>query len=94
MLITLLYKTLGLDSRVRIRAERKCEELRREMKSAANVPTKTEAHKKGVSTSDDSPSLKKFGITRDQFTLWQKLAAVPDDKFEQRLAERLMQCLQ
>jgi len=66
MLITLLYKTLGLNSRVRIRAERKCEELRREMKSAANVPTKREAHQKGVSTSDDSPCLKKFGIRRDQ----------------------------
>ena len=58
------------------------------------MPTKREAHQKGVSTSDDYPCLKSPASDATKFTLWQKLAAVPDDKFEQRPAERLMQRLQ
>jgi len=68
---------------IRLRAERKCGKL------TAELPT-AQGHRSDL-TSKGDPSklgaLKQAGISRDQATTWERLAAVPEEIFEQALAE-------
>ena len=68
---------------IRLRAERKCGELTAEMVRAPGYRSDL------TSVGDPSKlaALKQAGISRDQATQWQKLAAVPDEQFEADLAE-------
>jgi hypothetical protein len=38
-----------------------------------------------VSERHEEPTLRELGLTRDQFSQWQQLAAIPEDEFERRL---------
>lgn len=65
---------------IRLRAERKCGELLRERdKARGGRPSETPTAPGGVSPLSD------LGITHNQSSQWQKLAAVPPDLFEQQL---------
>ena len=73
---------------IRVRAERRCGELLAEMPKA--TPSGNNQHGK-VEVSEDSThpkTLSDLGITRDQSSQWQKLAAVPAPEFEAALAEQ------
>ena len=68
-----------LAPRSRVRAERRAGELLAEMpllNGARGIGKKVESH-------GTIPLLSDLGISRDQSSRWQKLAAVPEDKFEQ-----------
>lgn len=66
---------------IRLRAERRTGELLRDMEKApAGRPTKKS--KSGNPSSQEeafrkAPKLKELGITHNQSSLWQKLAAIP-----------------
>jgi hypothetical protein len=68
---------------IRLRAERKCGQMTAQLTTAPG-------HRSDL-TSEDAPSklaaLNRAGISRDQATSWERLAAVPEDVFEQALAE-------
>jgi hypothetical protein len=68
---------------IRHRAERRCGELSRELATA-------QGHRSDL-TSVDDPSklaaLKLAGISRDQATTWERLAAIPEADFEADMAD-------
>jgi protein gp37 len=71
---------------IKIRAERRTGELLKE--TAATGQRQTQARGGStVSTRLDTvpPTLKDLGITRDQSSDWQKLAALPEKEFERRV---------
>ena len=68
---------------IRLRAERKCGELTAEM-------VKAQGHRADLTSVDDpskSAALRRAGISRDQATTWERLAAIPDEQFEADLAD-------
>lgn len=67
---------------IRLRAERKCGELLRERDKAKGGQPYQSGH---VTGSGEPKPLDDLGITRNQSSQWQKLAAVPPDLFEQEL---------
>ena len=76
---------IQLATEIRVRAERKAGQM------LAQMPKATGAKGVGpiavvVNDRNHSPTLKDLGISKDQSSRWQKLAAVPDDKFEQAVA--------
>lgn len=78
---------------IRLRAERKVGQLLQTMAKAKERQTKADNLKKGSKSYDTTSgkvaapiSLKDLGISRDQSSRWQKLADVPQHKFEQALA--------
>lgn len=79
--------------RIRIRAERKCGELLQEMQDQGQRESRggSRGNQYGPPKSNvailPKKTLAQLGITNDQSALWQKLAKVPGDDFEQRLAE-------
>ena len=69
----------------RVRAERKCGELLRDMEMAKPSGNNQYADVE-VSTNTTHPkSLPEMGITRDQSSKWQQLANVPDKEFEEAI---------
>jgi hypothetical protein len=68
---------------IRLRAERKCGELLREREKA--TPRGSNQHKDVSRDATHPQPLADLGITRDQSSQWQKLAAVPPDLFEKEL---------
>ena len=64
---------------IRIRAERKVGQMLRDMDKNAGAAQPTR--------SSDTTTLEDMGISKDQSSKWQRLAAVPDDEFEQALAD-------
>ena len=69
---------------IRVRAERKCGELLAEQpKAKGGNPNLSNG-----TTGCDTPTLTSLGITRDQSSQWQKLAAVPHSQFEEAIAEQ------
>jgi len=64
----------------RVRAERKCGELLRDMESV-----KKGRPKKEMSNGTTFKTIEKMGITRDQSSKWQQLANVPDKEFEEAI---------
>lgn len=75
----------------RVRAERKCGELLRDMEKAKNRPGPGRG-KAGVSArpalTGTPKTLSDMGITKDQSSKWQKLAAVPEKEFEEAISHR------
>ena len=71
--------------RIRLRAERRAGELIAEMEKAkgAAVPG---IGKRGGTVSNGATPLAELGISRDQSSKWQKLAAVSEPEFEAALA--------
>jgi hypothetical protein len=69
---------------IRIRAERRAGEL---LKETAKNGTRRPKGKSHVASSDmrESPTLKAHHISRDQSSDWQKLADIPQKRFEQEL---------
>ena len=67
---------------IRVRAERKCGELLREMPKAKGGNPNLSSASTGCST------LSEIGITRDQSSTWQKLASVPQSTFEEAIAQQ------
>ena len=73
---------------IRLRAQRKCGELLRDRDKAKRGPS-TETGQGSQRARSDAQPLAELGISHDQSSRWQKLAAVPPDLFEQQLqAER------
>jgi PAS domain-containing protein len=72
---------------IKARAERRAGELLRETTKQAGARG---VGKKVESTQVDStpPTLKSLGVTRDQSSDWQKIAAIPEPEFERLLAEK------
>lgn len=76
---------------IRLRSERRCGELLKEIELAKGTRgTASGRDSSGGSIirppENDIPTLSDMGITKDQSSNWQKLADVPEDKFEEALA--------
>ena len=72
----------------RVRAERRCGVLLRDMDMAKGTDI---AGRTNLDGSRDLPSnrpktLSEMGVTKDQSSKWQKLAAVPEDEFEKAVS--------
>ncbi len=77
---------------VRIRAERRAGQLLKDMAKNGERATKGRPEKMSHDTTfsglpGDATTLTSLGISRDQSSRWQKLADVPEDKFEATLAD-------
>lgn len=72
---------------IRIRAERACGELLR-VAPKAKGSAQPGVGRKGAAgmRSDGTTALSDLGISKDQSSEWQKLAAVPKEEFEEQLA--------
>lgn len=77
---------------IRVRAERRCGELLKEMKKRGERAVPPNSLRKGTKApSSDAPTTGKpstlddLGITRDQASQWQKLAEIPEEDFEKAL---------
>jgi hypothetical protein len=62
-----------------LRAERRTGELLRDTAAVGQRQAKADGRPEKASSSNDTsrPTLRDLGITRDQFSDWQKLAAIP-----------------
>lgn len=71
---------------VRLRAERKAGELLREQEKAKAGPP---IRNRSVDTTDyrGAPTLRDLGISKQQSSDWQRLAAVPQEQFDEALAD-------
>lgn len=67
----------------RVRAERKCGELLRETEKAkgAREPDTNRGSTRSTGATASPKTLAEMGLTKDQSSKWQKLAAVPEDEF-------------
>jgi di/tripeptidase len=68
---------------IRLRAERRAEELLAEMAERGERAGSGSADGSGRTPS--VPTLENLGVTKTQSSKWQKLAVLPDDKFELRV---------
>ena len=69
---------------IKVRAERRAGEMLRDMAERGERATKGNPQMSHAATF--GPTLDVLGINRSQSSRWQKLAAVPEDKFEQAVA--------
>ena len=69
---------------IRLRAERKCGVLLRQMEKAKGAPGNQ--YTGPVARCDQSKTLDDLGISKTQSSRWQKMADIPDDEFEDVLA--------
>src|SRR5262249_31529313 len=67
---------------IRIRAERRCGELLREMEKAKGSQGSGSNQHEVRSHDATAPTLSDLGITKSQSSRWQKLAAIPEADFE------------
>jgi hypothetical protein len=70
---------------IRLRAERRAGELLTETPKA--LPRGSNQHEDRSRIATDPPTLADLGVTKTQSSKWQKLAALPEDKFEIREGE-------
>ena len=76
----------------RVRAERRCGELLAEMEKAKGVrmngrDDSGEFRRSNDATTESPRTLSDLGITKDQSSKWQKLAAVPEAEFEAAVSQ-------
>lgn len=69
---------------IRKRAERRAGELLTEMKETGERQTRGSTG--GGRAKSEAATLQDIGVTKDQSSEWQKLAAIPEEKFETHLA--------
>lgn len=70
-----------------MRAERRCGEMLRDSAETGQRATKDgNVHPGNKVSHDATPSLRDLGITRDQSSRYQKLAAMPEEHFETAVA--------
>lgn len=79
---------IELATEIRLRAERRAGEMLKEM--AKNKGTRGDGRpslggRKQTPPKDETPSLANIGITKQQSSRWQKLANMPDQKFEEKV---------
>jgi hypothetical protein len=67
---------------IRLRAERRAGEL---LADAPDAPVGRKKIGSGSQPISDVPTLSDLGVTKTQSSKWQKLAALPEDKFEIRV---------
>lgn len=71
----------------RVRAERKCGELLRDMEKAKGAQGNPGGQGAKIVRSNDTTAqpktLSEMGVTKDQSSKWQKLAAIPEKEFEE-----------
>jgi hypothetical protein len=77
---------------IRVRAERRCGELLKDMPKAKGAAeagwNKPETRYEDATAFEDEPkTLSDLGISKRQSSEWQQLAEVPEEEFEQALAE-------
>jgi len=70
---------------IKIRAERRAGELLKERDLHAGRPSKEWSHDATISR--PVGTLPELGITRDESSRWQRIASVPEDRFEAHIAE-------
>jgi hypothetical protein len=77
------YELISFATEIRLRSERRAGELLRDMpKNDGGRPEKNQSQS---ATSFSPPTLADLGVTKDQSSKWQKLAALPEDKFEAKV---------
>ena len=71
-------------ARARVRAERKCGELLRDTEKAkgSDVAGRPDLDGRRELPANPPKTLSDMGITKDQSSNWQKLAAIPEEEFE------------
>jgi hypothetical protein len=73
---------------IRLRAERRAGELLKEMKEKGERQ-KSGENRRGIDSTakvPSTPNLSDLGISRNQSSTWQKVAAIPASKFEAAIA--------
>lgn len=70
---------------IRLRAERRTGELLREIDKQHGA--RGVGKKVASSANDSTPKLRDLGISRDQSSQWQRLAAIPQSEFDRRLSK-------
>ena len=70
---------------IRLRAERKCGQLLREREMRAGRPKEKPSN--DLIIAEGAGTLAELGISRNQSSQWQQLAAIPDDEFEQAVVQ-------
>jgi hypothetical protein len=77
---------------IRLRAERRCGELLRDMLKATGARgTGSNQYRQVPSADPSAPTLADMHISADQSAQWQKLAAIPQHEFEADLADPMWQ---
>lgn len=71
---------------IKIRAERRAGELLREMADNGERVTQSEGYNR-MASNNTTPILSDLGITRDQSSNWQRIAAIPEPVFEQHVQQ-------
>lgn len=78
--------TLERDAAIaRVRAERKCGELLRDMEKAKGVLKQGTHLPQSSDATTGAKTLSEMGVTKDQSSKWQKLANIPEDEFEKAI---------
>lgn len=77
---------------IRVRAERRCGELLAEMEKAKGVrmngrDDSGEFRRSNDATTESPRTLSDLGITKDQSSKWQRLAAIPEKEFEDAVSQ-------
>ena len=72
---------------IKIRAERKAGELLKEQIPHEGGRPEKQSNDTTVFEIEQSKTLKEIGISRDQSSTWQKIANIPEEKFEKHIAE-------
>jgi len=67
---------------IKLRAERKAGQFLREMPKAK--PIGNNQYKSGCVPTRNTSTLPEMGITHKQSSQWQKVASIPDEKFERQ----------
>ncbi len=73
---------------IKLRAERRAGEIIREMPKAEAPAGPGRGHKNPVERDDtlSAPRLSDLGISRDESSRWQKMASLPEERFEEHIA--------
>jgi hypothetical protein len=72
---------------IRLRAERRAGELLREMKRSGQRDNGKGNRNPSLKSDAATPKLPDLGISKDQSSQWQQLAAIPEDEFEAELSK-------
>lgn len=79
---------IRMATEIKVRAERRCGEMLRESAKNGERATPKTANPSGLPSSNDTTrvTLSDIGLTRDESSRYQKLAAMPEEYFETAIA--------